>query len=253
MDNSNKPLVGIVCCNKDIDRHPFHVVGEKYIKAIHEFSDVTSVLIPSNDLSSMSSILKRLDGFLLTGSLSNVHPDRYETKINDSTMLIDIERDEYVFSAVREIIDMGMPLLAICRGFQEMNVIYGGKLFQSLEDESNYRGHDFDRNLSIEEQYDISHSVSFEREGSLHRITDQLEAEVNSLHGQGIKELGSGLNIEAISQDGLIEAFTVSDASGFNLSVQWHPEWKPEKSNISVKIFEAFGLSCQSYAKDHGR
>ena len=97
MPNSNKPLVGIVCCRKEIERHPFHVVGEKYIKAIHEYSDVTSVLIPSDDLSSMKSILNRLDGFLLTGSLSNVHPDRYSDKINDPEMLIDPTRDEYVF------------------------------------------------------------------------------------------------------------------------------------------------------------
>ena len=119
MPNSNKPLVGIVCCRKEMKRHPFHVVGEKYIKAIHEYSDVTSVLIPSDDLSSIKSILNRLDGFLLTGSLSNVHPDRYSDKINDSEMLIDPSRDEYVFKAVKKIIDMELPILAICRGFQE--------------------------------------------------------------------------------------------------------------------------------------
>tara|TARA_Y100001934_G_scaffold254533_1_gene320496 strand:+ start:53 stop:814 length:762 start_codon:yes stop_codon:yes gene_type:complete len=253
MSNSNKPLVGIVCCRKEIERHPFHVVGEKYIKAIHEYSDVTSVLIPSDDLSSMKSILNRLDGFLLTGSLSNVHPDRYSDKINDSEMLIDPARDEYVFRAVKKIIDMELPILAICRGFQEMNVIFGGSLYQSLENESDFKGHDFDRNASIEDQYDISHSVSFEEGGYLNQLTGLLEAEVNSLHGQGVMELGQGLNIEALSHGGLVEAFTIRDAAGFNLSVQWHPEWKPEKSVVSRKIFEAFGTSCQEYSERHGR
>ena len=171
MSDSNKPLVGIVCCRKEIERHPFHVVGEKYIKAIHKFSNVTSVLIPSDDLSSMGSIINRLDGFLLTGSLSNVHPDRYSDTIKDSEMLIDPDRDEYVFSAVKQIIDMELPILAICRGFQEMNVIFGGSLYQSLENESDYKSHDFDRNAAVEVQYDISHNVSFKEGGYLHELT----------------------------------------------------------------------------------
>lgn len=252
MSDSNKPLVGIVCCRKEIERHPFHVVGEKYIKAIHEFSNVTSVLIPSDDLTSMMPILNRLDGFLLTGSLSNVHPDRYKSSIKDSNMLLDPDRDEYVFNVVKKIIDMEMPILAICRGFQEMNVIFGGTLFQNLENESDYEGHDFDRDASVGDQYDVSHTVSFENGGYLHRLTELSEAEVNSLHGQGVKGLGEGLTIEAISHDGLVEAFTVKDADGFNLSVQWHPEWRPEKSLVSRKIFEAFGASCLEYSKKHG-
>ena len=93
----------------------------------------------------------------------------------------------------------------------------------------------------------------FEQGGYLHQLTELKEAEVNSLHGQGVKELGQGLNIEALSHDGLVEAFTIKDAAGFNLSVQWHPEWKPEKSLISRKIFEAFGSSCLEYSKKHGR
>ena len=168
-------------------------------------------------------------------------------------MLIDPSRDEYVFKAVKKIIDMELPILAICRGFQEMNVIFGGSLYQSLENESDFKGHDFDRNASIEDQYVISHSVSFEEGGYLHQLTGLLEAEVNSLHGQGVKQLGQGLNIEALSHGGLVEAFTIRDAAGFNLSVQWHPEWKPEKSAVSRKIFEAFGTSCQEYSERHGR
>jgi len=253
MSDSNKPLVGIVCCRKEIERHPFHVTGEKYIKAIHDYSGVTSVLIPTDDLSSMKSILNRLDGFLLTGSLSNVHPDRYSDTIKDSEMLIDPDRDEYVFSAVKKIIDMELPILAICRGFQEMNVIFGGSLYQSLENESDYKSHDFDRNSAVEVQYDISHNVSFKEGGYLHELTGLLDAQVNSLHGQGVKELGHGLKIEALSHDGLVEAFTIRDAAGFNLSVQWHPEWKPEKSLVSSKIFEAFGASCLDYSRKHGR
>ena len=186
----NKPLIGIVCCRKEIERHPFHVVGEKYIKATHEFSNVTSVVIPSDDLTSMMPILNRLDGFLLTGSLSNVHPDRYKDSMKDSKMLIDTDRDEYVFNAVKKIIDMQMPILAICRGFQEMNVIFGGTLFQNLEAESDHPGHDFDRDAFVEDQYDITHTVSFESGGYLSRLTELSEAAVHWLHTHGLTQLG---------------------------------------------------------------
>ena len=130
---------------------------------------------------------------------------------------------------------------------------FRGSLFQSLEAESNHEGHDFDRDASVEDQYDISHAVSFENGGYLNCLTELSEAEVNSLHTQGVKDLGQGLNIEAISQEGLIEAFTIKDAGGFNLSVQWHPEWKPENSVLSRKIFKAFGSACREYAEKNGR
>ena len=143
MSSIGKPLVGIVCCRRMQDTHYFHMVGEKYINAINQHSGCSGVLIPvdqNNDI--VESILNRMDGFLLTGSLSNVHPDQYNQEIINDDMLLDESRDRSVFRMIHSIIQKEMPLLAICRGFQEMNVAFGGSLYQDLELESSHQGHD---------------------------------------------------------------------------------------------------------------
>ena len=250
MSSKNTPVVGIATCHRLNDRHYFHVAGEKYISAVNNFSNCAGILVPATSQTSINeSILDALDGFLLTGSLSNVHPKRYNEEIIDSNLRLDESRDACVFSLIHSIIERKMPLFAICRGFQEMNVAFGGTLYQDLERDSKYRGHDFDRDEHSDIQYGISHDVAFERNGLLQGITGVQIAQVNSLHTQGVKQLGDGLSVEATSQDGLIEAFTVDDADGFNLAVQWHPEWQPNTSSTSTALLEYFGQTCQAFAK----
>ncbi len=250
MSSKNTPVVGIATCHRLDDRHYFHVAGEKYISAVNNFSNCAGILVPATSQTSINeSILDALDGFLLTGSLSNVHPKRYNEEIIDSNLRLDESRDECVFSLIHSIIERKMPLFAICRGFQEMNVAFGGTLYQDLERDSKYRGHDYDRGEPSDIQYGISHDVAFERNGLLQGIKGAQFAQVNSLHTQGFKQLGDGRSVEAMSQDGLIEAFTVDDADGFNLSVQWHPEWQPNTSSTSTALFEYFGQACQAFAK----
>ena len=250
MSSKNTPVVGIATCYRLDDRHYFHVAGEKYISAVNNFSNCAGILVPATSQTSINeSILDALDGFLLTGSLSNVHPKRYNEEIIDLNLRLDESRDACVFSLIHSIIERKMPLFAICRGFQEMNVAFGGTLYQDLERDSKYRGHDYDRDEPSDIQYGISHEVAFEHNGLLQGITGVQIAQVNSLHTQGVKQLGDGLSVEATSQDGLIEAFTVDDADGFNLSVQWHPEWQPNTSSTSTALFEYFGQACQAFAK----
>ena len=250
MSSKNTPVVGIATCHRLNDRHYFHVAGEKYISAINNFSNCAGILVPATSQTSINeSILDALDGFLLTGSLSNVHPKRYNEEIIDSNLRLDESRDECVFSLIHSIIERKMPLFAICRGFQEMNVAFGGTLYQDLERDSKYRDHGYDKDEPSDIQYGISHDVAFERNGLLQGITGVQIAQVNSLHTQGVKQLGDGLSVEAMSQDGLIEAFTVDDADGFNLAVQWHPEWQPNTSSTSTALFEYFGQACQAFAK----
>ena len=250
MSSKNTPVVGIATCHRLNDRHYFHVAGEKYISAVNNFSNCAGILVPATSQTSINeSILDALDGFLLTGSLSNVHPKRYNEEIIDSNLRLDESRDECVFSLIHSIIERKMPLFAICRGFQEMNVAFGGTLYQDLERDSKYRDHGYDKDEHSDIQYGISHDVAFERNGLLQGITGVQIAQVNSLHTQGVKQLGDGLSVEATSQDGLIEAFTVDDADGFNLAVQWHPEWQPNTSSTSTALFEYFGQACQAFAK----
>ena len=250
MSSKITPLVGIVSCRRNQDGHYFHMVGEKYIKAINDHTDCAGVLIPAiNDKLLNGGILDKLDGFLLTGSLSNVHPDRYNAELIDEQLMVDESRDKFVFSMIDAILEREIPLFAICRGFQEMNVAFGGTLYQDLDRDSNYKDHDFKRDDPLEIQYGVSHKVSFINNGLLHQITGVESAEVNSLHAQGVQELGHDLIVDAVSNDGLVEAFTVDGAQGFNLSVQWHPEWKPETSSTSTSLFNYFGNACKTFAE----
>ena len=250
MSSKITPLVGIVSCRRNQDGHYFHMVGEKYIKAINDHTDCAGVLIPAiNDELLNGGILDKLDGFLLTGSLSNVHPDRYNAELIDEQLMVDESRDRFVFSMIDAILEREIPLFAICRGFQEMNVAFGGTLYQDLDRDSSYKNHDFKRDDPPDIQYGVSHKVSFVNNGLLRQITGVESAEVNSLHAQGVQELGDGLTIDAVSDDGLVEAFTVDQAQGFNLSVQWHPEWKPEISPTSIALFNHFGNACKVFAE----
>jgi putative glutamine amidotransferase len=225
------------------------MVGEKYINAINQHTGCSGVLVPVDQNDDIDqSILNRMDGFLLTGSLSNVHPDQYDKEIINYEMLLDESRDRSVFKMIQSIIQKEMPLLAICRGFQEMNVAFGGSLYQNLELQSDHQGHDFDRDASHEQQYGFSHQVDIIEGSMLHKISGLVNADVNSLHTQGVNDLSDQLEVNALSDHGLVEAFTIKEAKGFNLSVQWHPEWQPSKSELSLTIFNAFGDACRAFA-----
>jgi putative glutamine amidotransferase len=140
-----------------------------------------------------------------------------------------------------------MPLLAICRGFQEMNVAFGGTLHQMVHRQPGFRIHKENPDDPLDVQYSPSHKVCFTPGGLLHRITGETAAMVNSLHSQGVARLADDLEAEAIADDGLVEGFTVRAAPGFTLAVQWHPEWKVLDNPVSTAIFRAFGDACRAY------
>ena len=145
-------------------------------------------------------------------------------------------------------IDQGVPVLGICRGFQEMNVAFGGTLHQRLFEVGGYIEHREDKTQPVEVQYGPAHEVRFEPGGLLHQIAGCSSAQVNSLHTQGVATLASGLQPEATAPDGLIEAFSVSQATQFALGVQWHPEWQVRSNPLYLSIFQAFGNACRAHA-----
>ena len=159
----------------------------------------------------------------------------------------DAERDVLAFALIPAAIRAGLPLLAICRGFQELNVAFGGSLHQELHKLPGAGKHREDKGETVEVQYAPTHEVRFSAGGVLARITARESAQVNSLHTQGIDRLGEGLVVDAVAPDGLIEAIVVADAPGFTLGVQWHPEWRVQESEVSMAIFQAFGDACRSY------
>lgn len=244
MKSSRLPLVGLICDKEVIGPHPFHVAGDKYLQAIIS-GGCLPVLIPAlANPQYIEQLLNTLDGVLLTGGYSMINPLHYQNEEADAETKLDNDRDGTSLPLAKAAIECGIPLLGVCRGFQEINVALGGSLHQSLHQLDTFIEHRENKNITLEQQYSESHSIKLSANGKLEEILDQSNIMVNSLHTQGINQLANGLIIEAIAEDGLIEAFSVKDASTFAMAVQWHPEWQVQKNNNSLKLFQAFGKAC---------
>jgi putative glutamine amidotransferase len=244
----NQPIIGVISDRRTLGHHAFQVQGEKYLRAVVTGSGGLPLGIPClGDSFDATGILDVLDGLLLTGSPSNVEPIHYRGAASREGTMHDAERDLLAFALIPAAIRAGLPLLAICRGFQELNVAFGGSLHQELHTVPGVGKHREDKGEPVEVQYAPAHEVRFAAGGLLARITGRDSAQVNSLHGQGIDRLGAGLMVDAVAPDGVIEAIVVADAPGFALGVQWHPEWRVQESEVSMAIFQAFGDACRSY------
>src|SRR6266478_7659334 len=225
-----RPLIGIPADRRMIGLHPFHAVGEKYARAVLEAAAAAPLLIPSlADELGFDELLQRLDGLLFTGSPSNVEPHRYAGAPSAPGTLHDPARDATTLPLIRKAVRAGVPVFGICRGFQEMNVAFGGTLHQKLHEVPGHLDHRDDTTQPLEVQYGPAHEVTLEPGGLLLSLVGTERIQVNSLHWQGIERLGRGLAVEARAPDGVIEAFRVQNAQRFAVAVQWHPEWKVMK------------------------
>ena len=232
-----------------VGAHPFHMVGEKYARAVLDAAGAAPLLIPSlADELGLDELLQRLDGLLFTGSPSNVEPHLYEGAPSAPGTLHDPARDATTLPLIRKAVRAGVPVFGICRGFQEMNVAFGGTLHQKLHEVPGYLDHRDDGSQPLEVQYGPAHDVTLEPGGVLRSLAASERIQVNSLHNQGIDRLGAELAVEARAPDGVIEAFRVRDAQRFALAVQWHPEWKVMSNPFSRALFAAFGQASRERA-----
>jgi putative glutamine amidotransferase len=248
--SKHKPLVGIPADRKLLGNHYFHCVGEKYIKAVVEGADVVPVLIPSlGSGTQLDALVSQLDGILLPGSPSHVEPHHYGGDPSPPGTPHDPERDATTLPLIPKIVAAGMPLLAICRGFQEMNVAYGGTLWPKLHEVPGLNDHREDETADLDTQYGPSHAVKLTPNGVLHRVAHSDQIMVNSLHWQGVRTLAPALKAEATAPDGVIEAFSVNNANSFAIGVQWHPEWKMLSNDFSRALFAEFGRAAYMHAR----
>ncbi len=245
MSETGLAVVGVTACNQQLERHSFNIVGEKYLKGIINGTQAWPLIIPSLGEPPPEAILARLDGILFTGSPSNIEPHHYDGEPSDIGTHHDPKRDATTLPLLKAAIDSGIPVLAICRGFQEMNVVFGGTLHQKLHEVGRYIEHREDPSKSLEVQYGLAHGLRIHSDGLLYSIWGNSTAEVNSLHTQGVDRIGDGLRIEACAPDGLVEAFSVIDAKNFALGVQFHPEWQVLSQPFYRAIFAAFNQACQ--------
>ncbi len=245
-----KPIVLIPADVKQIGEHPFHAVGQKYLMAVAEAAGALPLLVPAiSQHLNLDELLAIADGVLLTGSPSNVHPSHFGQEVHNPLLPLDAARDALTLRLIRATIESSIPLLAICRGFQELNVALGGSLHQAVQEVNGKHDHREAKELSLDEQYAVSHLVKLNLDGKLTQILGVNELMVNSLHGQGIDRLATGLEAEAYAEDGLVEAVSVKDAKTFALGVQWHPEWKVMENPHYLAIFKAFGEACRVIKK----
>jgi putative glutamine amidotransferase len=242
-----RPIVLVPACSHAIGPHPSYAAQNKYVDAVAVGARCQPLLVPPlGDNTDIESLLAIADGIMLTGAASNVQARLYGQDALDPALPLDTARDATVLPLVRAALLQGLPLLAICRGFQEVNVALGGTLHQAVHTVPGYFDHREDKTQPLELQYGPAHRVRLEQGGLLAHILDGAsEIQVNSLHGQGIDRLAPGLQVEARSDDGLVEAYSVVASSAFALAVQWHPEWRIEENHDSMRMFSAFGLACR--------
>jgi putative glutamine amidotransferase len=246
---SRLPVIGIPADRRLYAKHYFHMVGEKYIQAVAQGASALPVLVPALGAEiDLPSLLDACDGLLFTGSASNVEPHHYGGPASEPGTLHDPNRDATTLPLIREAVGAGLPVLAICRGFQEMNVAYGGTLNPKLHEVPGNLDHRDDESLPLDVQYAPIHDVLLEPGGQLRKIAGTDRLRVNSLHSQGVDTLGSDLAVEARAPDGVIEAFRVEHAPTFALGLQWHPEWQFAKDSFSRALFAAFGLASRQRA-----
>jgi putative glutamine amidotransferase len=243
-----RPIVLVPACTSDIGSHRYHAVQAKYIDAVVHGASCAPLIVPAlGDALELETMLEACDGILLTGSASNVHPSHYAEDVFDAALPQDRARDATTLPLIRAALRRGIPILAICRGFQEMNVALGGSLHQALHSVEGKIDHRENPELPIEQRYGHAHTVALAPDGVLARILGPHDIGVNSLHGQGIKQMAPGLTIEAHAADGVVEAFSVAASPGFTLALQWHPEWRFSENPVSMKLFGAFGQACRDY------
>ncbi len=244
------PLVGLPADTYENSGFLFHSLGDKYVRALAEVSHVLAVMIPSMiEAVNLDALLDHFDGVLMTGAVSNVHPPHYGEQPTTDHEPYDHARDGVTLKLIRAVIDRGIPLLCICRGFQELNVALGGTLEAELQNVPGRIDHRAPTGAALEVRYGPKHSIAITKGGMLERIIGKTETMVNSIHRQGIKQISPQLVAEAVAPDGIIEAVSVKGSRAFAFGTQWHPEYRAAENPDSTKLFNAFGDAVRAHAR----
>ena len=249
MYRQNKPLVAIFAdvFTRDDVKRTYHATGANYVSALINSTDCTPVILPATaETENYKVILNRFDGVLLTGNLSNVYPEFYnKDKVVEP---LDLNRDKTVLPLIEHIFYKKIPLLGICRGFQEVNVALGGSLHADIHDVPGRMDHRAPKSEDPDIQFGKQHEVYLTEDGKLHKLAGRESIEVNSLHTQGIDKLADSLEIEGIAKDETVEAISLKDYKGYFYGVQWHPETSSTTDDFSKKLFSSFNDAVQTFS-----
>jgi putative glutamine amidotransferase len=242
----NRPVLGVISCNRAVDHQAAQVVMTRYLTAALAYADAAGLLVPAMpELMHAREIAPRLDGLLLTGTPSNLDPQRYGELVDDAPGPFDPERDEMTARLVEAMLEIGKPVFGICRGLQELNVAFGGTLRRDMAEHPELIPHHAPSELSFSEYFDHKHPVTLTDGGVLHRAYGTSSLDIVSVHYQGVDRLGAGLSVEARAPDGVIEAVSAEVNGAPVLAVQWHPEWKADERPESQVFFHLMGRALR--------
>ena len=236
------PIVAVAADVKELDGYRWHAVVETYLNALVRGAGAIPLILPSlAGIDDLDAVLDRVDGVLLPGSRSNVHPSRYGEAESEKAKPHDPARDAATLPLIAATLRRRIPLFAICRGMQELNVAHGGTLVPEVQEVEGRHDHRAPIHDDHDVRFAIRQDVDVKPGGMLAGILGPGVVRVNSLHRQAIGRLGDGLIVEATAPDGTIEAVSVAGAATFALGVQWHPEYWVTSDEPSRKLFAAFG------------
>lgn len=239
-------LIAVPADTRQFESYLWHAAPSTYLDAIARIG-AWPVIVPALDGLDLAAVLDRVDGVLLTGSASNVHPARYNETPTAAHEPFDLRRDALTAGLIEGALARGLPLLAICRGHQELNVALGGSLGTEIQEIEGRMDHRAPVHPEQDARFALRHSVQLTAGGRLAALLDAQEVEVNSLHRQAVRELAPRLAVEASAPDGTVEAVSVRDAPGFAFGVQWHPEYWSASDAPSKRLFDAFAEACRAY------
>lgn len=243
---SERPVLGVICCNRLVDGQESQSVMTRYLISSLKYADAAALLIPAMpELMSAKEVAPRLDGILLTGTPSNLDPKRYGDLIEDAPGPFDHRRDETTSMLIDSMLELGKPVFGICRGFQELNVAFGGTLRRDMAEHPALLSHHAPDGVSFDDMFKHIHPVHLAPGGTLRRAYGEDELDVVSVHYQGIAKLGQGLHVEAVAPDGVVEAVSADVNGAPVLAVQWHPEWRASENPQSQLFFKLLGRALR--------
>lgn len=243
-----QPLVAVSTDVKQFENYTWHAAPRQYLDAAISVANVFPVLTPSFGARlDLDELLSNVDGVMITGSKSNVHPSLYGGDASEENGPYDHDRDATTLPLIRAAVERGVPLLAICRGIQEMNVALGGTLLAEVQDMEGRIDHRAPVSENQDERFAIHQKISIKPDSCLAGIFGAGEIKANSVHRQAIDKVGANLVVEAVAEDGTVEAVSVKDAKAFAVGVQWHPEYWAKTDEASGQIFKAFGDAARAH------
>ena len=244
-----QPLVAVSTDVRQFENYTWHAAPQQYLDAALIAANVLPLMVPSfGDRLDLDSLLAGVDGVLVTGSKSNVHPSLYGAEATEENGPYDPARDSTTLPLIRAAIERGVPLLAICRGIQELNVALGGTLATEIQEQEGVWDHRAPTSDDQDERFAIRQPVRIKPDTCLADVFGAGEIMVNSVHRQAVGRLGNRLQVEAAAPDGTVEAVSVVNAPAFAVGVQWHPEYWVRSDDASARIFRAFGDAVRAHA-----